>query len=554
NQVEENEEEEVVAPRFEIRIKDADARTCALAAYLADAGAASFSQALKAANLPRFMADVNSLITTGALSRNVAGFENAVEFAVDGRSSPLLAKTSVSSNGSITDGWGAFVTKPLSIVGLNVENDKLWQMHGIIAACKAMDIVNVETATKEALESLGFKVSSLRDKDSKRRYEAVPQDIIYAMADDDEVKAKQGCIAFTSTYDNTFHCALQNAYEEMRTLRARSSHLARVHSAVREVLFDKFVSKDLHEQVALRAVFAEFLDTLQSDLEEIKVTDAKSFKDLVIKALPEIEEGKVEPAQVTAVKALVQTDAFTEAVGQKFDANHFPWNVVPVGTASDFVRVYDDSKVLPFEPKSALGLFGILVNKLKTVQAGNVVYLTSPQHALEFIGNPKAFEDTPKASWDASIKQAKAIMEQEVKKVEVRTSCIKAMGELIGDFYRDIPKKIGQKPTFEEFRSKLLPNELAAILEDVSTEPYHAELDNLITNFLYEKQKDLFVPFARTTTPVDGQVIEFCFFADPITSTVAIAMIRDNKVTRVDQTEWLEGNWHFGQIQAPVTV
>ncbi|MCE5293410.1 MAG: hypothetical protein LLF94_02195, partial [Chlamydiales bacterium] len=46
NQVEENEEEEVVAPRFEIRIKDADARTCALAAYLADAGAASFSQAL----------------------------------------------------------------------------------------------------------------------------------------------------------------------------------------------------------------------------------------------------------------------------------------------------------------------------------------------------------------------------------------------------------------------------------------------------------------------------------------------------------------------------
>ncbi len=526
---------------------DAHAKECLLSACLSqvvqspidDEVSPIFGQLLKQVNLPRFMSDINTLLETGCLTREIEGHPKIVPFTLDGNSSPLQKQLSISSNGSITDRWGVKA-------GLTA-NDRLWQVHGIIAACEAMGIEDLEAAVKEALALIGGESPS-------RRFNTTPKAVIAAMAKGDEAASTEGFIAFTNTYENPLLCGWKGALTAMATIRPRAEQLARVHHAVTETLFSHFTSQDIHERAALGGIYTGFKKNLQTSLATTAPSNTKSFQELVLKALPESEK---ELPQIKTIQALIKSHAFAKDVSLKFDPKKTPWDSVVRADALSFTKTYMGSENGRFEPKSAHGLFAALLDYSKQLQNSAKGFLSSPQQALVFDATHSAFANEKKrAFWNTYEKQADAVMQEAVRNAEDREAIYSWIKETILDanfreeFANDVAG-IGQKITFADFRQSM-HNILGHYIQGDGLALANAELDMRLVSLLFSKRNDLFVPFATSTWEMDGVTPQFCFYPDPIDKTVVIGMIRGDTLVRLNQNDWLDGEWEFGQIEASV--
>lgn len=517
-----------------------EAKMCALSAALSQVvhtavdndTSVIFGQLLKQANLARYMSDMNTLLETGCLEREVDGQNRNLILSITGNSSPLQKIISTSVNGSITDHYVA-------------KNDRIWQVEGIIDACLAMGIHNVEEACKSALKTLGGEKPA-------RRFSITSEQLILKMAQDDKKLAQMGNLAFTAAYENLLVRAWQNTLNSMATVRPRAQYVARMYQAVREVLFSHFTAKDIHERAALESIFSHFVTGLQSNLTTERITSPKALQELVIKALPQAE---LDRPQVKTVVDLVKTNTFIQNVSQKYDAVKKPWDVKLDVDLLGLAKTYGGQATLRFEPKSALGLFANIVEQAPSIQKDASAFLASPQGVLK-ITTPvhEAFSKAQaRAFWDTIQDKTNAIMTTMTREEETRQQVYTWIQENIlhadhaEEFAKDVTN-IRAKLTFDEFRDEVHAG-IENFIQGDGLALAKRELDNFFATLLTKKDGTLVIPFATSTKDLDGQSCTFCLYPDPVSKRIALGMIRGDSLLRLNQSEWFEGSWEFGQVE-----
>ncbi len=495
------------------QVTDVHARTCALSACLAQVVKTSidsdvtesFGQMLKRTNLARFLCDINDLLANGCLERAVDGHDESQSFGLDTNNQVLETPLKVASDGSITSHWFA-------------KNYKIWQVHGIIAACNALGI-SKEDMPKEIIEVLAALPKTSFDG---KRFSVTPKDLILALAgvgeaeEDYEDLSEEACFAFTSVYENPLLRSWQNALTQMAHFRPNLVLTARVHHAVQEALFSHFTSDSKREQKRIAKIFTEVLANLNKELTESSPKSAADLQALVIKVLPQ------DGLELEPITAFVNSEVFAKAVTP---------SLAPISpSVSDLVKTYGGSQTQRFTAKNAQD---VLASLLKFEQKTT---LCSPQQALIF--DPSKIQETLK-KFSLTVREQKSIY------AIVNTY----LDESVQETFNELLEGMGTEWTLDVFRSELLARAKPLMEANVVDVAIH-EIDSELVNCMYHKDINITIPFAASTWEVKGAGLTLCFHVEK--KKLVIGMMQDDVAISLNQKEWAEGSWEIGQTEVLV--
>jgi hypothetical protein len=458
-------------PNFEVT--DTHARICALSAYLSPALSSSsvayaFGVCIKPAGLTRFAADIKNLLEHGFLQRDAQGFANSLTFTMD-CSSDVQAGIQISGN----DGQVKAKRNRLNVVSY----DYLWDVAGMKAAYKALDIADEKNLTRQALQS-GAKTA---------------EGVVKLLAKGDNVLAQRGLIALTSPYENALMRVWQNAIAKMSIMRRDVEQLSRIHQAVKEGLFSHFTAASLDERSRLSSLFQTFLLNL---VKELNTPSNEPVKARIIRCLPEENE---------KMRAYIESDGCT-------------WEKAAEVSARDLLSIYNGIKSSRFTVKDADELFRHLLDA-KIAASSHVVQVSYdfevlPEYddSMEKLVHEKEFRDAT-IQWIKSTLFPDSQVELVLPRFSARTSFATLRKNLFESLHAQID---GDKP------------------ESPAMQLAKQELDNYFISQLFAHHPKLFAHFGKSATAN----IQFAYYPDPVTTQLAVCMIDGLKVSRLDDTEW----------------